>query len=226
MELNRSVVYLAQYHHLFPQFEINFSAKNVDPLLTKFYMWQRSCWCLLNSPLLLSVSSPPCEKRGEVLSTSTESGSVIIDVVRQSNPPEGVGAAFHDTGTRSIIDNVKLLSKVYEMAVKGWRVGSGYVMNAWNLAFETINAFATVTSFLGSFRFCSFISRVPRLFSFPVGFLFYCWFACRFFFHCKGRFFWVWGRGRRGGVCLLFCPNCYYSGSEFRVPNIVKRKQE
>ena len=30
-----------------------------------------------------------------------------------------------------------------------------------NLAFETINAFATVTSFLGSFRFCSFISRVP-----------------------------------------------------------------
>ena len=43
MELNRSVVYLALYHHLFPQFEINFSAKNVDPLLTKFYMWQRSC---------------------------------------------------------------------------------------------------------------------------------------------------------------------------------------
>lgn len=43
MELNRSVVYLAQYHHLFPQFEINFSAKSVDPLLTKFYMWQRSC---------------------------------------------------------------------------------------------------------------------------------------------------------------------------------------
>ena len=162
MELNRSVVYLALYHHLFPQFEINFSAKNVDPLLTKFYMWQRSCWCLLNSPLLLSVSSPPCEMRGEVLSTSTESGSVIIDVVRQSNPPEGVGAAFHDTGTRSIIDNVKLMSKVYEMAVKGWRVGRGYVMNAWNLAFETINAFATVTSFLGSFRFCSFISRVPR----------------------------------------------------------------
>ena len=36
MELNRSVVYLAQYHHLFPQFEINFSAKNVDPLLTNF----------------------------------------------------------------------------------------------------------------------------------------------------------------------------------------------
>ena len=71
-----------------------------------------------------------------------ESGSVIIDVVRQSNPPEGVGAAFHDTGTRYIIDNVKLLSKMYEMAVKGWRVGTGDVMNAWNLAFETINAFA------------------------------------------------------------------------------------
>ena len=74
----------------------------------------------------MSVSSPPCEKRGEVLSTSTESGSVIIDVVRQSNPPEGVGAAFHDTGTRSIKDNVKLLSKVYE----GWRVGRGDVINA------------------------------------------------------------------------------------------------
>ena len=39
-----------------------------------------------------------------------------------------------------------------------------------------------------------------------------------------------------GGVCLLFCPDCYlakflsingyYSCSEFRVPNIVKRKQE
>ena len=78
----------------------------------------------------MSVSSKPCEKRGEVLSTSTESSSVIIDVVRQSNPPEGVGAAFHDTGTRSIIDNVKLMSKVYEIAVKGWRVGRGYVMNA------------------------------------------------------------------------------------------------
>lgn len=78
----------------------------------------------------MSVSSPPCEKREEVLSTSTESGSVIIDVVRQSNPPEGIGAAFHDTGTRSIKDNVKLLSKVYEMAVKGWRVGRGDVINA------------------------------------------------------------------------------------------------
>ena len=78
----------------------------------------------------MSVSSPPCEKRGEVLSTSTESSSVIIDEVRQSNPPEGVGAAFHDTGTRYIIDNVKLLSKMYEMAVKGWRVGTGDVMNA------------------------------------------------------------------------------------------------
>lgn len=78
----------------------------------------------------MSVSSLPCEMRGEVLSTSTESGSVIIDVVSQSNPPEGVGAAFHDTGTRSIKDNVKLLSKVYEMAVKRWRVGRGDVINA------------------------------------------------------------------------------------------------
>ena len=64
------------------------------------------------------------------LNLSDVKSSVIIDVVRQSNPSEGVGAAFHDTGTKSIIDNVKLMSKVYEMAVKGWRVGRGDVMNA------------------------------------------------------------------------------------------------
>lgn len=44
------------------------------------------------------------------------------------------------------------------------------------------------------------------------------------------------GKGKEGGDCVLFCPDCYlakflsingyYSGSEFRVPNIVKRKQE
>lgn len=41
----------------------------------------------------------------------------------------------------------------------GWGGEMSYTLE--NLAFETINAFATVTSFLGSFRFCSFISRVP-----------------------------------------------------------------
>ena len=59
---------------------------------------------------------------------------------------------------------------------------------------------------------------------------------CDSFFIAKTDFFECGGGEGGGGVCLLFCPNCYlakflsingyYSGSEFRVPNIVKRKQE
>ena len=46
------------------------------------------------------------------------------------------------------------------------------------------------------------------------------------FFIAKADFFECGGEEGGGSVCLLFCPDCYYSGSEFRVPNIVKRKQE
>ncbi|RMX59744.1 hypothetical protein pdam_00021002 [Pocillopora damicornis] len=67
---------------------------------------------LIDDPQIDEFSSPPCEMRGEVLSTSTESGSVIIDVVRQSNPPEGVGAAFHDT------------ARGESLARSGWQHGS------------------------------------------------------------------------------------------------------
>lgn len=45
------------------------------------------------------VLSPHNEKHGEVLSTSTDSGSVIIDVVQRVKTPEGMsGVTSHDTG--------------------------------------------------------------------------------------------------------------------------------
>ena len=54
----------------------------------------------------------------------------------------------------------------------------------------------------------------------------------RFVFSLQRQNFLSAGEGKEGGVCLLFCPDCYlakflsingyYSGSEFRVPNIVK----
>ena len=76
-------------------------------------------YSLLFSSILFSlVSSPHSENQGEVLSTSTESGSVIIDVVRQTNLPDGLGGvAFHDTGREIVNADAKLIARAHKMKV-------------------------------------------------------------------------------------------------------------
>jgi len=45
--------------------------------------------------------SPHSEKHAEILSTSTESGSVIVDVVRQAKPSEGMGGVDYNAARES-----------------------------------------------------------------------------------------------------------------------------
>lgn len=49
-------------------------------------------------PFSLALS-PHSEKHAEILSTSTESGSVIVDVVRQTKPSEGMGGVDYNAGS-------------------------------------------------------------------------------------------------------------------------------
>ena len=58
-------------------------------------------FCFPSFPLVLS---PPSDKLEEILSTSTESGSVIVDVIRQTKPPEGKGGVV-DAGWFVLISN-------------------------------------------------------------------------------------------------------------------------
>ena len=58
------------------------------------------------------VLSPHSDKHAEILSTSTESGSVIVDVVRQTKPSEAVGGgAYQDTGLEGKLSNDWFLSE-------------------------------------------------------------------------------------------------------------------